>query len=77
MLDLPGSTATMMVKFTFAEMADMYLIYGAADGSGREATRLYTENFLIHQQLHHSTFTATDGQLCETDLLRPIMHNMG
>jgi hypothetical protein len=55
----------------------MHLLYGTADGNGREAICLYTEKFLKHQQLHNSTFTATDGQLCETNSLRPIVHNMG
>jgi hypothetical protein len=60
MLDLPGSIATMMVKFTFVEMAGMHLIYGATHGNGREATHLYAEMFLICWKLHHSIFSAID-----------------
>jgi hypothetical protein len=52
--------ATMMVKSTSAEMVDIHLIYGAADGNGREATHLYIEKFPMHRQLCHSTFAATD-----------------
>jgi hypothetical protein len=39
----------MTVNFTFAEMADMDLIYVTADGNGRQAMHLYAENFLMHQ----------------------------
>jgi hypothetical protein len=75
MLSLPDSMPTVIVKFTFAEMAGMHLIYGAADGNGKETVHLYTEKFPMHWQLHHSTFVAIDCQLCKTGLLRPIMHN--
>jgi hypothetical protein len=59
MLDLPGSTATMMVKFAFAEMAGMILIYGAADGNWRQASiHLCAVMFVICWQLHHSMLAA-------------------
>ena len=34
-----------MQRFTNAEMADMHLIYGAAEGNGRLASRMYRERF--------------------------------
>jgi hypothetical protein len=48
MLNLPDIVHTVMVKFTFAEMAGVHLIYGAAVGNGKEAVHLNTEKFPVH-----------------------------
>jgi hypothetical protein len=45
MFDLHGSTATVMIKFTFAEMAGMRLYY-AVDYEN-EAAFLYAEKFSL------------------------------
>jgi hypothetical protein len=67
-----GSMAAMMVKIMFAEMADMHLIYGAADANGREAVHFYTEKFPMSWQPHPSTVATIGQQLCKVGSLRPI-----
>jgi hypothetical protein len=49
MFNLPGSTATAMVKYTFAEVAGMRLFYSADYENGTEAALLYGATFPIHR----------------------------
>lgn len=66
-----------MERYTFQEMADMHMVYGAANGNGRGASRLYADRFPGRQQPHHTTFAAVHRRLSENRTLRPNMANAG
>ena len=57
-------------RYSFNELADMHLMYGAARGNGREAERLYAAKFPSRRHPHHSTFSAIDRQLRESGSFR-------
>ena len=54
------------MDYTFEELADMHLMYGLAQGNGREARRLYLERFPNRRLPSHPTFASVDGRLRET-----------
>jgi hypothetical protein len=55
-----------MNPLTNAEMADMHLAYGAADGNARRAARIYQERFPNRQVPGHRMFTNLHRRLRET-----------
>lgn len=55
-----------MERYTWAEKADMHLVYGKANGCGRRAQRLYREQFPNRMIPDYRTFTSIDRQLRET-----------
>lgn len=66
-----------MHRYSYAEMADIHLTYGAANGNGREAARLYAERFPQRRHPHHSTFPSVDRRLRETGTFRPHLADTG
>lgn len=52
-----------MEHYSYAELADMHMIYGEAGGNGRRAARLYTERFPERHHPHHSIFARIHGRL--------------
>lgn len=66
-----------MEEYTFRELADMHLMYGAAEGNGRAAARLYAQRFPNRRQPHHTTFSTIDRRLGETGTMRPDRGNAG
>lgn len=76
-------------RFTNAELADMHLLYGLADGDGQAALRMYREryptrrvpHYQMFEQLHrnlieHGSFTGrvqNTGQLRSTRTRTPVM----
>lgn len=57
-----------MPLFTFAEYADMHLMYGLAAGNAREAARLYAQRFPNRVLPDHRTFERVDRNLRETGM---------
>ncbi|EFN87291.1 hypothetical protein EAI_12596, partial [Harpegnathos saltator] len=54
--------------YTFEELADIHFTYGAADGNGREAARIYLAKFSSRcQPHHHSTFAFIHRRLRATE----------
>lgn len=45
-----------MERFTFPELADMHMAYGAAEGNGRAALRIYAARYPLRRHPHHTTF---------------------
>lgn len=66
-----------MEEYTYRELADMHLVYGAAEGNGRAAARLYEQRFPHRRHPHHTTFSAIDRRLRETGTMRHNMANTG
>lgn len=54
-----------MVNYTNAEMADMHLAYGAANGNARRARRIYQERYPNRRVPSHPTFTRIHRTLSE------------
>ncbi|GFX99926.1 uncharacterized protein TNCV_259631 [Trichonephila clavipes] len=54
-----------MSEFANSEKADVHLIYGAANGNGRAALRLYQELFRNRCMWKHTMFERLDRSLCE------------
>ncbi|KAJ8890762.1 hypothetical protein PR048_010271 [Dryococelus australis] len=52
-----------MNKYTLAELADMYLVYGAAQSCGRRTHIMYSVMYPRRQVPHQSTFAAIDQRL--------------
>ena len=57
--------ANMAHNLTNEELADMHMVYGAADGNARAAVRLYQERFPNRYLPGHEMFTAIHGRLRE------------
>lgn len=55
-----------MEQFTFAEKADMHLMYGIANCNGRKALRLYHERFPNRTMPDHKIFPRLHRQLCDS-----------
>lgn len=66
-----------MVPFTNKEKAEMHLIYGAADGNGAEAQRMYGERFPNRRLPNRKTFERLHRQLCETGSFLASRSNAG
>lgn len=54
------------MEFTFAEYADMHLMYGLASCNALEARRLYEERFPNRRIPDRKTFERVDRRLRET-----------
>ncbi|GFU34270.1 uncharacterized protein TNCV_4976271 [Trichonephila clavipes] len=52
-----------MVRFTNAELADMHLMYGAAQGNGAAAERMYRERFPCRKHPDRRTFERIHREL--------------
>ena len=57
-------------NYSYEELADMHLVYGAALCNGRDAARLYEERYPERRQPHHTTFASIHRRLRETGTLR-------
>ena len=60
------STPVRMDRATNADMADMHMAYGAANGNAREAARIYQQRFPNRYHPDHRVFTRIHTRLCET-----------
>lgn len=54
------------MDYTNEELTDMHLMYGLAQGNGREARKLYHERFPNRRLPSHPTFASVDRRLRET-----------
>lgn len=54
-----------MDEYSNVELADMHLVYGAADCNGRTALRLYQERFPNRRAPHHTIFARLHRRLRE------------
>jgi hypothetical protein len=54
-----------MNRYTLAELSVMHLVYGGAQGNGREAQRIYQERYPQQQLPHHTMFASIDRRLRE------------
>jgi hypothetical protein len=66
-----------MEVYTNAELADVHLMYGLADGNGAVAQRLYRESFTERRWPDRKTFEAIDRRLREHGTLKPITRDWG
>ena len=55
-----------MNRYTFRELADMHLCFGASDGNALAARRLNAERYPQRRLPAHTTFTTVDRNLGET-----------
>ncbi|GFV19429.1 hypothetical protein TNCV_3663621 [Trichonephila clavipes] len=55
-----------MGDFTSRKKTDMHLMYGAANGKGRAALRLYQKRFPSRRMLNHKMFQRLHQQLCDS-----------
>lgn len=55
-----------MNRFTFAELADMHLCYGAANSNALAARRLYAQRFPQRVLPSHVLFANVDRRIRET-----------
>ncbi|KAI4471479.1 helix-turn-helix domain [Holotrichia oblita] len=59
-------------NYSFEELADMHLAYGAAQCNEKEAARLYEQRYPARRQPHHTTFASIHRRLRESgNLKRP------
>ena len=66
-----------MNRFTYQELADMHLAYGAADESGRPARQVYEDRYPNRKIPQHEMFARMHRNLCERDSLRSNMQDTG
>jgi hypothetical protein len=66
-----------MAAYTWDEVTDILLAYGAADGNVRMAQRLYQERLPSRRLPHHSTFASINRRLRETGSLNVNRHDHG
>ena len=66
LLVLEFHTDFIMPHFSFAEYADMHLMYGLASGNAAEAVRLYAQRFPNRELPDRRTFERVDRNLRET-----------
>ena len=52
--------------YTFEELADIHLMYGLAQGNGREVRKLYLERFQNRRLQSYPTLASVDRRLRET-----------
>jgi len=66
-----------MVMYTYAEMANMHLMYGRDNVSECEARWLYQDTFRNVKILNHRMSFSIDKQLRESDTLKLRTHDCG
>ena len=66
-----------MEGFTFAELADMHLEYGAAGENARNAVRMYQSRFPNRYLPNHQTFSSLHRRLRERGTFTAIAHDNG
>ncbi|KAI4466765.1 oxysterol-binding protein-related [Holotrichia oblita] len=59
-------------NYSFEELADMHLVYGAAQCNGKEAARLYEQRYPARRQPHHTTFASIHRRLRESGNLKRL-----
>ena len=59
-----------MDRLTREELADMHLVYGAANGGSRRAARMYAERFPARQHPDYRLFAKVHQNLRESGNLR-------
>ena len=57
-------------RFTFAELADMHLVYGGARGNARLTARTYQEMYPARRHPCRATFVAIDRRQRERGMLQ-------
>ena len=55
-----------MERYTWIELANMHLAYGAAFTSGRAAQRLYRDIYPNRRITQHTTFSSIHRRLCQS-----------
>ncbi|GFX08369.1 hypothetical protein TNCV_3268581 [Trichonephila clavipes] len=59
--------------YTNAKLADIYLIYGPANGNGCVAVRLHGERYPMRRQPNHQTFARVHQNLVEYGSFRAMI----
>ena len=52
-----------MEEYSFVELADMQLVYGASNGKSGAGERFYTERYPGRRVINHCTFLSIDRRL--------------
>ena len=55
-----------MERYTWIDLANMHLAYGAAFTSGRAVQRLYRDRYPNRRITHHTTFSSIHRRLCQS-----------
>lgn len=66
-----------MAMYTNAELADMYFIYGLADGNGRNVQRLYQQRYPTRCYPNRKTFEGIHRRLREHGTFQTATFNSG
>ena len=66
-----------MERFTNAEIADMYLMYGMVEGNALRGTRLYLDRFLDREMPGHQLFTNLHRRIRDTSNFRVNVVHLG
>lgn len=65
------------IVYSDREMADMHFIYGRANGSALQASRLYAETYPDRRHPDRKLFIKIHQRLSETGSFRPLNHSRG
>ena len=66
-----------MERYTWIELADMNLAYGATFTSGRAAQRLYRDRYPNRRITHHTTFSNIHRRLCQSETVQRRVDGQG
>ncbi|KAK3894717.1 hypothetical protein Pcinc_001528 [Petrolisthes cinctipes] len=66
-----------MERFSNHELADMHMVYGAAQGNGRAAQRIYAATYPLRQTPNHTIFANFHRRLSERGRFSPYMNGGG
>lgn len=66
-----------MDKFTNHELADMNMVYGAAQGNGCAAQQIYATTYSLRDTSYHSVFVNIHPRLSERGRFSPYMNGRG
>ena len=66
-----------MERYTWIELANMHLAYGAVFTSGRAAQRHYRDRYPNPRITHHTTFSSIHRRLCQSGTLHRRVDGQG
>ena len=66
-----------MECYTWIELADIHLAYGATFTSGRAAQRLYRDRYPNCRITHHTTFSSIRRRLCQSGTVQRRVNGQG
>ena len=66
-----------MERYTWIELANMHLAYGAAFMSGRAEQRLYRDRYPNRRITHHTEFSSIHRRLCQSGKIHRRVDGQG